>query len=49
MIELNKLFAIRTTGEFLKVKVAKQVLELIEQKNATADTVTLNELKKSLY
>jgi len=41
---MNKLFVIRTTGEFLKVKVAKQVLELIEQKNATADTVTLNEL-----
>jgi hypothetical protein len=35
-------------GEFLKIKVAKQVLNSIQIKNATAGTVTLNDIRKTL-
>ena len=34
------MFVIKCKGQYLKVKVAEQVLELIKQKSATAGTVT---------
>ena len=41
-------FTVYCKGEFLKVKVAEQVLNAIQIKNATAGTVTLNDIRKTL-